>query len=84
MALTGVAQMIFAAHHARIAGILDAAQILVTSPLIGRPVRGGKRELAIGRAARGYVALYRHVAGLDMVFLLAVRSQREVGYKRSL
>ena len=65
----------------RIGEILQAVQILATSPLIGRPVRGGKRELVIGRALRGYVALYRYVAGGDTAFVLAIRSQREPGYK---
>jgi plasmid stabilization system protein ParE len=66
----------------RIAEILDAIQILATSPLIGRPVDGGNRELIIGRASRGYVALYRYVAQVDTVFVLALRNQRESGYKR--
>lgn len=66
----------------RIAQILQAMQVLATSPLIGRPVKGGKRELVIGTTARGYVALYRYVADIDTVFMLAVRSQRESGYKR--
>lgn len=35
----------------------------------------------IGRGSRGYVALYRFVATIDTVFVLAVRSQRESGYK---
>lgn len=66
----------------RIAQILQAMQVLATSPLIGRPVKGGKRELVIGTTARGHVALYRYVADIDTVFMLAVRSQRESGYKR--
>ena len=67
----------------RIAGILQAVQVLASSPLIGRPVMGGKRELVIGRAARGYVALYRYAAGIDTVFILAMRSQRESGFKHT-
>ena len=67
----------------RIAEIVEAVQVLATSPLIGRPVRGGKRELVIGRGSRGYVALYRYAAPIDTVFPLAVRSQRESGYKRA-
>ena len=67
---------------ARIGGIVEALQILAHSPLIGRPVQGGKRELVIGRASRGYVALYHYVAAIDTVFVLAVRSQREAGFKR--
>ena len=66
----------------RIAEIIQAIQILTHSPLIGRPVKGGKRELVIGRDARGYVALYRFMADIDTVFVLAVRNQRESGYKR--
>ena len=67
----------------RIAEILQAVQILVNNPLMGRPVRGGKRELVIGRGSRGYVAVYRYLPKIDTVFLLAVRSQREAGYKRA-
>jgi len=66
----------------RIREIVEAVQILSHSPLIGRPVKGGKRELVIGRDSRGYVALYRYVADIDTVLVLAVRSQRESGYKR--
>jgi toxin ParE1/3/4 len=67
---------------ARIEGIVQAIQVLSHSPLIGRPVRGGKRELVIGSGSRGYVALYRFVARIDTVFVLAIRSQREVEFKR--
>ncbi len=67
----------------RIDKILAAVQILATSPLIGRPVKAGKRELVIGRGTRGYVALYRYMASLDTVFVLAMRSQRESGYKHN-
>ena len=67
----------------RIADIVQALQVLAHSPLIGRKVRGGKRELVIGEAARGYVALYRHVPEIETVFVLAIRSQRESGYKRA-
>lgn len=67
---------------ARIAEIVEAIDILTHSPLIGRPVRRGKRELVIGRGSRGYLALYRYVARIDTVFILAIRSQRESGYKR--
>lgn len=66
---------------ARIGEIVDALQILTHSPLIGRPLKGGKRELVIGRGSRGYVALYRFVASIDTVFVLAIRSQSESGYK---
>ena len=67
---------------ARIKGIFDGIGILAANPLIGRKVGGGKRELVIGDGVRGYVALYRFEPDLDTVFILAVRSQRELGYRR--
>ncbi len=67
---------------ARIADLLAAIDILRHSPMIGRPVRAGRRELIVGQGGRGYVVLYRHVAAADTVFVLAIRSQREEGYKR--
>jgi len=68
--------------RARVAEIIQALQVLTHSPLIGRLVRGGNRELVIGRGSRGYVALYRFVPNVDTVFILALKSQRELGYKR--
>ena len=69
---------------ARIDEIVQAIQILTHSPLIGRPVKGGRRELVIGRDTRGYVVLYRFVARIEMVFVLAIRSQLELGYKHEV
>jgi len=66
----------------RVRDIVAAIGALERNPLIGRPLRGNRRELVIGRAARGYVALYRYIAALDTVFVLAIRSQREAGYVR--
>ena len=68
--------------QARITGLLAAIDILCHSPLIGRPVRAGRRELIVGEGGRGYGVLYRHVPAVDTVFVLAIRSQREEGYKR--
>jgi len=65
----------------RVGEILEAIQILSRSPLIGRAVAGGKRELVIGKGNRGYVALYRYLAGIETVFILALRAQRESGFK---
>ncbi len=67
---------------ARIGEIIQALNVLETNPFIGRPTAKNTRELIIGRGSRGYVALYRYVAELDTVFVLAVRSQKEAGYKR--
>ena len=66
----------------RIREISQAISVLETNPLIGRPARRHKRELIIGRPTRGYIALYHYVSEIDTVFILALRSQREAGYKR--
>ena len=68
--------------HLRIREIIQAIAVLEQNPLIGRPLYDDKRELVIGRRARGYVALYRYIAEIDTVFVLALRGQREAGYTR--
>jgi len=67
---------------ARIREIIQATSVLETNPVIGRPARRNNGELIIGRPTHGYVALYRYVPEVDTVFILALRSQREAGYKR--
>lgn len=73
-------------HHqvpnpdARINSILNAIELLKTSPLIGRPTSNGQRELVMGQDAQGYVALYRYLAEIKTVFVLAIRGQREAGF----
>jgi plasmid stabilization system protein ParE len=70
-----------AAHiNERIDGLMDAVDVLAHSPLMGRPVRQDLRELIVGRAAEGYVVLYKYIPEIDTAFVLAVRSQREAGY----
>lgn len=70
----------------RVDELIAALDVLERNPLIGRPVvghpSGELRELIVGRRSRGYVALYRYVPELDVVFVLAIRSQREAGYGR--
>ena len=65
---------------ARVEDIIRAIDVFAHNPLIGRPVDGDKRELVIGRHARGYIALYVYVPEIDTVFVLAMRSQVEAGY----
>jgi plasmid stabilization system protein ParE len=70
-----------AAHAtARLQAIVDALDVLTHSPLIGRKVEGGCRELVIGQRPSGYVALYDYSAALQTVFVIAMRAQREAGY----
>jgi len=60
---------------------VDASiEVLTHSPLMGRPVRRDLRELIIGRAAEGYVILYKYIPEIDTAFVLAVSSQRKAGY----
>lgn len=65
---------------ARVGEIIEAIDVLKHSPLIGRPASGQLRELVVGRRLRGYLVLYRYLAESDIVFILAIRSQRESGY----
>jgi len=67
----------------RIEDIMRAIDVLERNPLIGPPARADLRELVIGRRAQGYVALYRYVAEIDTVFVLAIRGQKEAGYTRT-
>ncbi len=66
----------------RLGELVSASDVLTDNPLIGRPTSDDLRELVIGRGARGYIALYRYVAALDTVFVLAIRAQREAGHAR--
>lgn len=61
--------------------IFDALEILVRHPEIGRKVHFGQRELVISRGQTGYLALYRFFSHTDRVLVLALRHQRESGYK---
>lgn len=66
--------------NSRAAEILAAIDVLRNNPHIGRPAEAGRRELVIGRKQRGYVALYRFADDVDVVFVLAIRGQREASY----
>jgi len=79
--LEHLAQYEVAEASARIDEIIQAISVLETNPLLGRPARNETRELVIGRQSCGYVALYRYVTEVDIVFVLAIRSQREAGYR---
>ena len=77
----------FAQHNpdaaaARITEIIECLGLLTRHPLIGHPLSGDLRELVLGTKNRGYLALYKYAAELEIVFILAIRSQREAGYVR--
>ena len=59
--------------------ILEAMSVLERHPLIGREVGDGYRELIISRGRTGYVALYRFLEARNLVRVVALRHQRELG-----
>ena len=65
----------------RIQAIIEAIEVLRSSPLIGRPAAYGQRELVISTGKSVCLALYRYDPAQDTVFVLAVRSQRERDFK---
>jgi toxin ParE1/3/4 len=67
--------------YERVAEVFEALWLLTQHPLIGRPADTGERELVIGEGNRGYVALYRYDPLDDAVEVLALRAQREAGFK---
>jgi plasmid stabilization system protein ParE len=62
--------------------IWQALQILKNHPEIGRPAAlAPYRELVISRGKSGYLALYKFDSIDDSILVLAIRHQRESGYK---
>lgn len=61
--------------------IEEAVALLSRHPLIGRPVECELRELVISRGRTGYVVLYSFEEDQDAVLILAIRHQREAGYR---
>ena len=61
--------------------IFEALELLGQHPEIGRKVQFGQRELVISRGRTGYLALYRFLPHIDRILVLALRHQRESGYK---
>ena len=68
---------------AHIEAVRSAVLILGAHPGIGRPTGTGSalRELVISHGASGYVALYEHAPAEDLVRIVAIRRQREAGYR---
>lgn len=63
--------------------VRDAVTILERHPHVGRPFGGsaGLRELIVSHGATGYVVLYEHSAAENLIRIVAVRHQREAGYR---
>ena len=56
--------------------IAEALRVLEKYPLIGRAIRGERRELVIYRGRTGYLAQYEYDAATDEALLVAVPRQR--------
>ena len=68
---------------AHIDSVRSAVLILEAHPKIGRPTGAGSalRELVISHGESGYIALYEHAPAEDLVRIVALRHQREAGYR---
>jgi plasmid stabilization system protein ParE len=69
-----------AAHNPKLArermvSVRRAFELLADHPLLGREAEDGRRELILSRGK------YRWMPAEDAVLILAVRHQREAGYK---
>jgi plasmid stabilization system protein ParE len=58
-----------------------ALELLADHPLLGREAEEGRRELLLSRGRYGYIAKCRWLPAEDVVLILAVRHQREAGYR---
>ncbi len=65
----------------QLARVRRAVQVLDEHPFVGRRVSGELRELVISSGKTGFVALYQYEELDDLVRILAVRHQREAGYR---
>lgn len=63
--------------------VRSAVSILDSHPEIGRPAGRGStlRELVISQARTGYIALYEYSPVERLVRVVAIRHQREAGYR---
>lgn len=66
-----------------LAKVRTAVLILDEHPEIGRPAQAGSplRELIVSHGKSGYVVLYVRSPAENLVRVLAVRHQREAGYR---
>jgi len=63
--------------------VQSAVMILDAHPEIGRPAGRGStlRELVISHGKTGYIALYEYSPLEKLIRIVAVRHQREAGYR---
>ena len=63
------------------AATITSLKSLELNPLLGRHASGDLRELVISTGPTGLVALYRYVVVRDEVRVLALRRQRDLGFR---
>jgi plasmid stabilization system protein ParE len=80
-ALTRLRERDAGAAPAAAAAIASAVGQLGAHPLAGKRIAAELRELVVSYGPTGFVAVYRFVALRDEVRLLAIRGQRELGYR---
>ncbi|NHZ35471.1 type II toxin-antitoxin system RelE/ParE family toxin [Massilia rubra] len=72
-------------NNVDVSGTLDlideAISILGRHPFVGRPAETGMHELVISQGKSGYLALYNYDAHHDLIQILSIRHQREVGFR---
>jgi plasmid stabilization system protein ParE len=59
----------------------EAIRVLRRHPMMGRQCEHGLRELVISRGRTGYLALYSIEEEAEAILILAIRHQREAGYR---
>lgn len=66
--------------------ILSALRLLLTNPKVGRPVKEKveHRERVIPFGNQGFVVLYRIYPSMEEIVILAIRHQREAGYRQNV
>jgi|SRR5471030_410080 len=62
----------------------EAVTILARHPLVGRQAESGLRELVISQGRTGYIALYSYEVEQDTILALAIRPQREAGFRAQI
>ena len=65
----------------QVVSVRRALEVLADHPLLGRTAEDGRREIVLSRGRYGYIAKYRWLPADDVVLILAVRHQREAGYR---
>lgn len=65
----------------QVVSVRRAFEVLADHPLLGRAAEDGRREIVLSRGRYGYIAKYRWLPAEEVVLILAVRHQREAGYR---